>query len=114
MSIQKFMRQFLVLAGFAVLASHILPAKELSFSYQPPLAGKACLAEDGFKVKRTLATVALAPEFQLPVEQIVLRAYEETWNIHIAYSGLLANEKTNAWFEGNPTWKKMPSETAKN
>ena len=70
MSIQKFMRQFLVLAGFAVLASHILPAKELSFSYQPPLAGKACLAEDGFKVKRTLATVALAPEFQLPIELV--------------------------------------------
>ena len=48
------------------------------------------------------------------VKQIVLRAYEETWNIHIAYSGFLANEKTNAWFEGNPTWKEMPSETAKN
>ena len=22
--------------------------------------------------------------------------------------------RTKAWFEGNPTWKKMPSETAKN
>ena len=32
----------------------------------------------------------------------------------VMLGGCVPNEKTNAWFEGNPTWKKMPSETAKN
>ena len=48
------------------------------------------------------------------VEQLVSMAYTETWNAHIAYSGYLANERTNGWFEGNPTWERMPNETARN
>ena len=48
------------------------------------------------------------------VEQLVSMAYTETWNVHIADRGYLANERTNGWFEGNPTWERMPNETARN
>jgi RHS repeat-associated protein len=89
--------------------------------YEAIVAHERGHAEAFFQQWRTLFSATLRiydidnPSLTISeVEQIVLRAYEETWNIHVAYSGLFANEKTKAWFEGNPTWKKMPSETAKN
>ena len=48
------------------------------------------------------------------VSRLVLNAYKETWAVHIAYSGLRANEQTIGWFEGNPAWERMPDEIAKN
>ena len=38
--------------------------------------------------------------------------YKKTWSAHIAYSGYLANNKNMNWFDGNPSWEKMPNETA--
>ena len=78
MNTRRFMLHSVVLAIFTVFSAQSLFSKTVPFSHQPLLAGKASLTDNGFEVKRTLGTVAFAPELTMPIELVYSSSSENS------------------------------------
>lgn len=63
----------LAVALLTLLPAATAFADSPDFRFDPPLAGRASLVEDGFVIKRELGVLAIAPELKIPIELVVGR-----------------------------------------
>ena len=78
MNTKRFILRSVVFAVFTAFSMQSLFSNSVPFSHQPLLAGKASLTDNGFEVKRTLGTVAFAPELTMPIELVYSSSSENS------------------------------------